>query len=224
MVEFNNKVYLATQLYNSGYIKLYEYDGASTLTEKASISRSNIDSLKLIVHNNELYLCCSYYGGPNYLYKYDGTSTFDLKVTKTNFARVHSLLSYNGSLYASMSGSDAYGKLLKYNEVDDWTSLANTLAEQAIKNLVVLNGEIYGVCGVDGECYLWKWNGVDAWISLCDGTQGVATLIASVFNGKIYACDGWNADGYLYEFDGVDTWVLKTTTSSESYVGYLFNT
>ena len=85
-----------------------------------------------------------------------------------------------------------------------WTQVAPKYgSETYIRSLCVLNGEIYGGTGPNGN--LLKWNGVNAWTQVAP-IYGSETQIYSlcVLNGEIYG--GTYPSGNLLKWNSVNAW------------------
>ncbi|KKU76489.1 MAG: FG-GAP repeat protein, partial [Candidatus Giovannonibacteria bacterium GW2011_GWB1_47_6b] len=158
-----------------------------------------------------------------YWYQMGGNS---IKSSWGSYARVDSMASYNGELYAGIEhSSDADAEVWKYNGTvwaqiggdtlnSSWT---DTLSRDNAY-LTTYNGKLYvGLSGTaDGDGEVWEYNGV-TWVKIggdavnsswADTTfKGVQSLV--VYNGKLYA--GLTSLGFtagnaeVWEYNG-STW------------------
>ncbi len=140
---FQNKLYVAD--YNS---KLYEWDGGSTLTEKAS-DLGIMHAME--VHGGKLY------GGNSAgdLLEWNGTDAWIHAATVLSGQEIRSLYSSSdGNLYAgTYAGGTTGGRLFKF-VTDHWVQVCATLNDQdGTFELVELNDEIYGGMFANGKLF-----------------------------------------------------------------------
>ena len=191
---FNAKIYAGT-----GDGRLYEWDGSTFWTLKASqlVPETRINSL--VVFNNILYGGT----GPNgKLYEWDGSGAWISRATLGAGTDILSLAVFNSKLY----GGTSNGKLLEWTTgATVWTERAPQLgAETSIYSLISFGSpaELYGCTGPNGKLY--KWNGAGAWLDQITPASIHSTI---QLNGKIY---GGTSSGELYEWDSTDLkWVRR---------------
>jgi hypothetical protein len=153
IANYNNKIYVGT--YPSA--KLYEYDGTSTLVQKATQPSGGTYCWDLVSYNNKLY------GGIGVdkatgLTEWDGTSAWIVKAgSPTANRQVYCITVHDNSIFC---GAEDPGGAYRWDDASSWIEVAGGTGH-TIRKLLSADGVLYGT-----DYYnLLQWDNVSAWIT-----------------------------------------------------------
>lgn len=184
--EFNGKIYGGTG--NLG--KLYEHNlGSGIWSEVASQLNGQIYIDYLIEYNSKLY------GGAGIggrLFEWNGVNAWTQVAGQyDSVTRLYSGCILDGSLYFGGGIGANLGHLLKWNDVDAFTSVTNTPLSNNIHRTITYDGGIWATADTDMK--LVRWNGSDDWTDVYTFAatayglvEHEGALYVSLVNGELY--------------------------------------
>lgn len=201
MIIYNNDLYIMGKFYAAGTSTVghvAKWNGSTWVSVGFPNPIPNYDIGAAVVFNNELYVMTRYLNGPEYLYKYNGTSWSTLGTT--NQGSGFALCVYNNELYASRNFTTSLplppgnnSGISKWNGTT-WIDVGGLVVSPPIDvfAMTVHNNELYvggdfntvgGISATD----IAKYNG-SSWSVVNTGVPSANAFYSLLsYNGNLYA-------------------------------------